>query len=97
MTDAAAIDARRRHRLEVRVSAEQDTLIRQAAALEHTSVTGFVLDTLTARAARVLDEHRDLVLTNAAFDRFLAELDRPAEPVAELATLFARHPKLPEA
>ncbi|MHB1711733.1 MAG: type II toxin -antitoxin system TacA 1-like antitoxin, partial [Acidimicrobiales bacterium] len=34
-----AIQATRRHRLEVRVSPEQDVLIRQAADLQDTTVT----------------------------------------------------------
>ena len=29
-------------------------------------------------------------------DRFLAELDKPAQPVPELVELFRRHPKTPE-
>lgn len=87
----------RRHRLEVRVTAEQDALIRQAADLEDTTVSAFVLDTVTTKANRVVRQHRDLVLSNEAFDRFIAELDKPAEPIPELVALFKRHPKLPEA
>lgn len=87
----------RRHRLEVRVTPEQDALIRQAADLEETTVTAFVLDSVTARARRVVKQHHDLVLSNEAFDRFLVELDRPARPVPELVELFEGQPKLPEA
>lgn len=87
----------RRHRLEVRVTPDQDALIRQAADLEDTTVTAFVLDTVTGRAKRVVRQHQDLVLSNEAFDRFIAELDKPAKPVPELVRLFKRHPKIPEA
>ena len=87
----------RRHRLEVRVTPEQDALIRQAATLEDRTVTAFVLETVTARAARVVREHRDLILANDVFDRFIAELDKPASPIPELVELFERHPKLPGA
>jgi uncharacterized protein (DUF1778 family) len=87
----------RRHRLEVRVSPEQDALIRQAAELQDTTVTAFVLDSVTARANEVLEQHRNLVLSNAAFDRFIAELDKPAVAVEELVELFKTHPKLPDA
>jgi uncharacterized protein (DUF1778 family) len=86
-----------RHRLEVWVTPEQDALIRQAAYLEDTTVSAFVLDTITAKANRVVRQHRDVVLSNAAFDRFVAELDKPANPVKKLVELFERHPKLPEA
>ncbi|HWI05091.1 MAG TPA: DUF1778 domain-containing protein [Acidimicrobiales bacterium] len=87
----------RRHRLEVRVTPEQDALVRQAADLEGSTVTAFMLETVTARAKRVVKQHQELVLSNDAFDRFIAELDKPAEPVPELVELFKRNPKLPEA
>jgi uncharacterized protein (DUF1778 family) len=44
----------------------------------------------------VLKQHQDLILTNEAFDRFIAELDRPAEPVPQLVELFRRNPELDE-
>jgi uncharacterized protein (DUF1778 family) len=86
----------RRHRLEIRVTPEQDALIRQAADLEDTTVSAFVLDTVTARANRIVRQHSDVILSNDAFDRFIAELDKPAAPVKELVDLFERHPKLRE-
>jgi len=81
----------------MRVTPEQEALIRHAAGLEGTTVTAFVLDTVTTRASSVIEAHRDLVLSNEVFDRFLAELDKPAMPVPELVELFHLHPKLPEA
>lgn len=86
----------RRHRLEVRVTPEQDALIRQAADLEDTTVTAFVLESVTSKARRVVKQRQDLVLSNEAFDRFIAELDKPATPVPELVELFKKHPKLTE-
>lgn len=87
----------RRHRLEVRVTPEQEALIRQAADLEDTTVTAFVLENVTRKARRVVKQHQDLVLSNEAFDRFIGELDKPAEAVPELVELFRTHPKLAEA
>lgn len=57
----------------------------------------FVLDTVSTRAKRVVKQHQDLVLSNEAFDRFLAELDSPAQPVPALIELFRKNPKLAEA
>lgn len=91
-----AITSSRRHRLEVRVTPEQDALVRQAADLEGITVTAFVLDTVTTRAKRVVKQHQDLVLSNDAFDRFIAELDKPAKPVPELVEVFKKNPKLRE-
>jgi len=66
-------------------------LIRQAADLEDTTVTAFMLDTVTSRARRVIKDHDTIVLSNEAFDRFLDELDKPAEAVPELVELLDRH------
>jgi len=38
-----------------------------------------------------------MVLSNQAFDQFIAELDKPARPVPELVDLFKNNPKLREA
>jgi len=86
----------RRHRLEIRVTPEQDALIRQAADLEDTTVSAFVLDTVTARANRIVRQHSDVILSNDAFDRFIADLDKPAAPVKKLVDLFDHHTKLRE-
>ena len=96
MAMSEALRRPKRHRLEVRVTPEQDAVIRQAADLEDRTVTAFVLDTVTARARDVIEQHRDVVLSNDAFDRFVAALDKPATPVPQLSELFTRHPKLPE-
>lgn len=93
MSEPAATSSRR-HRIEVRVTPEQDALIRQAADLEDTTVTAFVLDTVTSRARRLIKQSHDLVLSNEAFDQFLAELDKPAEVVPELVALFKRHSRI---
>lgn len=92
-----ALGSSRRHRLEVRVTPDQDALIRHAADLEDTTVTAFVLETVTSRAKRVVKQHQEIVLSNEAFDRFIAELDKPAEAVPELVELFKKNPKLREA
>ena len=60
-------------------------------------MSAFVLDAVAAKASRVIHQHRDLVLSNETFDRIIAELDKPAEPVPKLVELFTRHPQLPEA
>ena len=86
----------RRHSLPVPMTPEQHALVRQAADLAGTTVSAFLLDTATARAEKMVKQHRDLVLSNDAFDRFFAELDKPAQSVPILVELFRRSPKLPE-
>lgn len=53
-------------------------------------------DTVATRANTVIEAHRDLVLSNEAFNRFLVELDKPELPAPEMVDLFRSHPKLPE-
>jgi uncharacterized protein (DUF1778 family) len=79
----------RSHRIDIRVSAELDNIIREAAALAGQTVTGFLLDAAQDRARQVLDERRDLVMSKATFARFAEALDAPGEPVPELVDLFA--------
>jgi uncharacterized protein (DUF1778 family) len=86
----------RSHRIDVRVSAEHDAMIREAAALAGQTVTGFLLDAAQDRAREVIDERRDLVMSRAMFARFAEALDAPGEPVPELLEIF-RLPRIPEA
>ena len=79
------------------MSPTQDALIREAASAENTTVPAFMLDPITAQAVAVLEQQREITLSNAAFDQFIAELDKPAAPVPELVRLFGKHAKLPEA
>lgn len=81
---------RRGQRLEVRLTSEEDELIREAASLEHATVSNFVVRTLVQRAQQVLVERRHIVLSEEVADQFFAALDAPAEPVAELVELFSR-------
>lgn len=83
----AASPARVR-RIDVRVSEEQNALIREAAALNGQTVTAFLLDAAQERARALIDERRRLVMSEQAFARFAEALDAPAEPVAELTELF---------
>lgn len=59
-------------------------------------MSAFVLDLVTAQARKVVRDQRDLVLSRDAFERFLTELDRPAEAVPELVELFSKHPRASE-
>jgi uncharacterized protein (DUF1778 family) len=88
-------DKSRRHRLEVRVTADQAALIRQAASLADESVTAFVLGTATERARKLVEAQRTVTLPNETFDRFYAALDAPATIVPEFVALFGAEP-LPE-
>lgn len=81
--------ATKTERLAVRLTAEQDALIRRAAEVEGTDLTNFTVTATLARARDVLADRRLFVVDDAAWTEFLAVLDRPGSPKPRLAELFA--------
>jgi uncharacterized protein (DUF1778 family) len=75
-------------RFAVRVTDEQDANVREAAAAADQTVSAFLRSSAEDRARVLLDEHRHLVMSNAAFARFAAALDQPAEAVPAMTELF---------
>lgn len=76
-------------RFAVRLTAEQDALIRRAAEVEGTDLTNFTVTATLAHARDVLADRRLFVLDEAAWTEFLAVLDRPVSPKLRLGKLFA--------
>lgn len=64
-------------RLNIRTSAKQDALIRQAANALDKSVSEFVLDSATTNAEHVLADRRYFAVTDEAWQAFEAALERP--------------------
>jgi uncharacterized protein (DUF1778 family) len=77
-------------RREFRLSAEDEQLIAEAAALEGVSFTGFVLDEALARAREIVEAHRTIRLPEDAHERFLEALDEPPERNPALVELAKR-------
>jgi uncharacterized protein (DUF1778 family) len=72
------------HRRELRLSADDDDLITEAAGLVGVSVSEFLLDRAVADAEAIVEAHRTVRLNQDAYQRFLAALDAPAQPVGPL-------------
>jgi uncharacterized protein (DUF1778 family) len=83
------MSAVRSRRIDVRVTDEQDALIREAAAAAGQTVTAFLLSAAEDRAHSVLDDRRHLVMSDRAFTAFAIALDAPGERVPALDELFA--------
>lgn len=73
----------------MRLSSDQDELIRRAAEVEGTSITEFTVDAAVSRARDVLVDRRLFMLDDAAWAEFLAVLDRPIAYKPRLEKLFA--------
>jgi len=77
-------------RLAVRVTARQKETIERAAAVLGRNVTEFTVQALTERAEEVLTDRHTFGVSQEAWDEFIARLDSPARPVAELVALLRR-------
>lgn len=83
---AATKDAR----LNLRLRAADDELIRHAAEQTGQTVTEFLTSSAVERAHDVLADQRTFVLDPDTWDEFVALLDRPVRPDPRLVELFAR-------
>lgn len=77
-------ETERRRRVNMRVSERQERVLRAAAELSGETLTGFVLAVATERAEEVLERAQRVDLGAAAFERFVAALDAPAEEMPTL-------------
>ena len=76
-------------RLNLRTSAQQQQLIRNAAAALDKSVTDFVLESATVNAERVLADRRWFLLSEQAWSDFQDLLDAPVPSAPKLAALLS--------
>jgi len=76
-------------RLAVRLTSDQDALIRRAAEVAGASITDFTVDAAVSHARDVLADRRLFLLDDAAWAQFLAVLDRPVAAKPRLEKLFA--------
>jgi uncharacterized protein (DUF1778 family) len=70
--------------MNLRLAEEADDRIRRAAAASGVSTSVFVERAASLAADTVLADRREFVLDSEAWDRFVAELDRPAKDLPEL-------------
>jgi uncharacterized protein (DUF1778 family) len=81
--------ATKTERFAVRLTAEQDALIRRAAEVEGTDLTNFTVTATLAHARDVLADRRLFTLDDAAWAEFVSVLDRPVSHKPRVAKLFA--------
>jgi uncharacterized protein (DUF1778 family) len=80
----AVASPQRRERLEARVTRDQKELFQEAAALEGTSLTDFMVRSTQRAAEQAIREHSTLVLTPRESRSFVEALLHPAPPNAAL-------------
>ncbi|MCU1355535.1 MAG: hypothetical protein JWM89_953 [Acidimicrobiales bacterium] len=77
-------------RLNLRLRAADDELIRHAAAQTGQSVSDFLTASAVERAHEVLADQHSFVLDEATWDEFVTLLDAPVRPDPRLGELFSR-------
>lgn len=80
---------RKDSRIAVRLTSDQDALIRRAAEAEGTDLTNFTVTATLAHARNVLADRRLFALDDIAWTEFLAVLYRPVSHKPRLAKLLA--------
>jgi uncharacterized protein (DUF1778 family) len=76
--------------LTVRATPEEAGLIHQAAALDATSVSGFLISSALANTRDALADVHQTALPAAFFERLLRNLEEPAREIPALARIARR-------
>jgi uncharacterized protein (DUF1778 family) len=89
------VDAKRQRRINMRVSEQQERVLRAAAELSGETLTGFVLSVATERAHDVVARSQRLEVSAEAFERFAAALDGPPEEMPTVRRYARKTSQIP--
>jgi uncharacterized protein (DUF1778 family) len=81
-------------RREVRISASDDDVLTEAAALAGVSVSEFLLERALSEATEIVEAHRTITLADEQYRSFLDALDGPVRPPKALVTQTRRARRL---
>ena len=76
-------------RINLRTSLEAKALIERAAAIMGATVSSFMLQNAYEAARRIVADKDTLMLSQKAFDAFVATCEHPAEPTQALIDVMA--------
>lgn len=76
-------------RINLRTSPEAKALIERAAAMMGSTVSSFMLQNAYEAARRIVADNDTLMLSQEAFEAFVATCENPPEPTAALRKLMA--------
>ena len=76
--------AQKNQRIDLRLSMEDKSMIEEAAAMTNQTVTQFMLNSASERAAEIIEQHRRIVLNDASWEQVMNAISNPSMPVAKL-------------
>ncbi|MBX3195849.1 MAG: DUF1778 domain-containing protein [Planctomycetales bacterium] len=98
MSDAATeLRVSKSQRINLRATARQEAVLRQAAEATDRTLTDFILSSAVEQAHRVLADRRWFSATDAQYEEFLRLLDEPLPSTARFDRLFSRASRFADA
>ncbi|VYU05615.1 DUF1778 domain-containing protein [Metakosakonia massiliensis] len=76
--------ALKKQRIDLRLTDDDKSMIEEAAAITNQSVTQFMLNSASERAAEVIEQHRRVVLNEESWAKVMNALSNPPAPNEKL-------------
>lgn len=74
------MSALKKQRIDLRLSDEDKSLIEEAAAMTNQTITQFMVNSASERAAEVIEQHRRLILNEASWNQVMDAISNPPSP-----------------
>ncbi|PTA93506.1 DUF1778 domain-containing protein [Kosakonia sp. H7A] len=72
--------ALKKQRIDLRLTDEDKKMIEEAAAMTNQTVTQFLVNSASERAAEVIEQHRRLILSEESWTRVMDAIENPPAP-----------------
>lgn len=84
----------KKQRIDLRLSPNDKSLIEEAAAMTNQTITQFMVNSASERAAEVIEQHRRLILNEESWALVMDALSKPAAPNEKLQRAAKRLPDM---
>lgn len=74
----------KKQRIDLRLTDDDKSMIEEAAAISNQSVSQFMLNSASQRAAEVIEQHRRVILNEESWTRVMDALSNPPSPGEKL-------------
>ncbi|MCV5743851.1 type II toxin-antitoxin system antitoxin AtaR [Escherichia coli] len=78
------MSAVKKQRIDLRLTDDDKSMIEEAAAISNQSVSQFMLNSASQRAAEVIEQHRRVILNEESWTRVMDALSNPPAPGEKL-------------
>lgn len=83
-TNGAKMTALKKQRIDLRLSDEDKSIIEEAAAMTNQTITQFMVNSASERAAQVIEQHRRLILNEESWNRVMDAISHSPSPDSRL-------------